>query len=324
VLRQFGEVPRYQTFPDPVPTEDELLVQVIATPLANVDRAQAAGTHYSSRATYPTLPAVIGGDGVGLIDGTLRAFGACVPPFGAMAERTIVPKAYASYFLDVPSGVDLALAAAMPASMLASLLPLTFGATLHPGETVLVQGATGFAGRLAVQVAKKLGAGRVIGSGRDRASLAALPALGADAVIDLGQSDAQVAAAFRHAAGEAGYDVILDFLWGRSTEVLLSTFIPEELALAAKRVRLVQIGAAAGHAVSLEAEALRTSGLEILGASAGIIPTEVPALAARAYAWIASGDVTADVEQVALKDIEQAWGREVHGRRLVVMPDISR
>jgi hypothetical protein len=68
---------------------------------------------------------------------------------------------------------------------------------------------------------------------------------------------------------------------------------------------------------------LRTSGLEILGASAGIIPAEVPALAARAYAWIASGDVTAEVERVALKDIEQVWSREVHGTRLVIMPGTS-
>jgi NADPH2:quinone reductase len=199
-------------------------------------------------------------------------------------------------------------------------LPLTFGARLEKGETVLVQGATGFAGRLAVQVAKKLGAGRVVGSGRDPASLRRLFELGADAIIDLGQPDAALAAAFKEEAGKKAFDVILDFVWGRPTEVLLRTLVPEGLGFASKRTRLVQIGESAGREIALQADMLRTSGLEIMGASAGIVPHEVPGLASQVFDWIRDGELRAEVERIRLEDVPGAWGHEVHGKRLVVIP----
>jgi NADPH2:quinone reductase len=321
VLHALGSPPVYEDFPDPRPTHDQLLIEVVAAALENVDKAQASGRHFSSRATFPGFPAVVGGDGVGRLDGKLIVFGGCAPPHGALAEKTIVPKAYAPFFMELADGVDPALAAAMPSSMLTSLLPLKFGARLQPGETVLVQGATGFAGRLAVQIAKKLGAGRVIGSGRDEASLKALPGLGADAVIDLKGPDAAVEAAYREFAGEEGYDVILDFLWGRPTELLLKTYVPEAIHMTAKPARLVQMGESAGPSVRLTADMLRTSGLQIIGASAGVVAAEVSGLAKQVHQWIANGEVQAEVERVALSDIGAAWTRPVHGKRLVIMPD---
>ena len=134
---------------------------------------------------------------------------------------------------------------------------------------MLINGATGFAGKLAVQVARLLGAKRVIGTGRDAVRLAKLRDLGADAVIDLKQSDANVVEAFKQEAGASGYQIILDFVWGHPTELLLETLIPRELSLARQRVRLVQIGEMAGPTISLAAAALRTSELEILGAGSG-------------------------------------------------------
>jgi NADPH2:quinone reductase len=194
---------------------------------------------------------------------------------------------------------------------------------MQPGETVLVQRATGFAGRLAVQIAKKLGAGRVVGSGRDEASLQALPGLGAAAAIDLKGSDAAVEAAYREFTGNEGYDLTLDFLWARPTELLLKTYIPDVIRMSAKSTRLVQIGESAGPSASITADMLRTSGLQIMGGGAGIVAAEVPQLAAQVYEWIAGGEVRADVERVALSDIGSAWTRQVHGKRLVVMPDPS-
>lgn len=149
------------------------------------------------------------------------------------------------------------------------LFPLKWSAKLQAGETVLINGATGFAGKLAVQVARLLGAKRVIGTGRDAVQLAKLRDLGADAVIDLKQSDANVVEAFKQEAGASGYQIILDFVWGHPTELLLETLIPRELSLARQRVRLVQIGEMAGPTISLAAAALRTSELEILGAGSG-------------------------------------------------------
>lgn len=173
---------------------------------------------------------------------------------------------------------------------------------------------------MAVQIAKLLGAGRVIGTGRDEAALHSLPALGADAVIDLKQSDAEVKTAFTREAGEAGYHIILDFLWGHPTELLLEALTPKGLHFAKHPIRLVQIGEMAGAKVSLPAESLRTSGLEIMGGGAGLTPESIGQATKEMWELLQSGKVQVEVEAVPLKDIESAWGREVHGKRLVIVP----
>src|SRR5262245_44998195 len=273
VLHKFGKAPRYQDFADPVPGPEDIVIEVKAVPLENIDRAMARGTHFSTRQFLPQLPAIPGSDGIGQTeDGRLIGFGGMRPPYGSMAERAAIPSAYQ---VAIPDGVDAVTAASVPSSTLTALFPLKWGAKLQPGETVLVNGATGFAGRIAIQVAKLLGAGRVIGTGRDAAALRSLPALGADSVIDLKQSSGRLAQAFKDAAGETGYNVILDFLWGRPTETLVKTLVPDKLAFARGRIRLVQIGEAAGPTITLSADALRTSGLEIIGAGAGLTPEAI-------------------------------------------------
>jgi NADPH2:quinone reductase len=319
VLHRFGKSPRYEDFADPTPGQDEIVIQVKAVALENIDRAMAKGTHFSTRQFLPQLPAIPGSDGIGLTeDGRLIGFGGMRPPYGSMAERAAIP---AAYQVPIPDGVDAVTAAAVPSSTLTALFPLKWGAKLQPGETVLVNGATGFAGRLAVQVAKLLGAGRVIGTGRDATALHALHALGADSVIDLKQSPDKLATAFKDAAGEAGYNVILDFLWGRPTEALLKTLVPDKLAFARGRTRLVQIGEAAGPTITLSADALRTSGLEIIGAGAGITPEGIGEGTSQVWDWIKAGKVRAELEVVPLKDVERAWSRaDLHGKRIVLVP----
>ncbi|HEX2623362.1 MAG TPA: zinc-binding dehydrogenase, partial [Phototrophicaceae bacterium] len=230
VLHQFGDTPRYEDFPDPVPGEDELIVHVKAVALENIDRAVVNGTHFSSSQFLPQFPAVVSFDGIGMLDdGRLIGFGGIRPPYGSMAEKTVIPKLYQ---VPVPEGIDAATAASAPGSALTGLFPLKWGAKLQPGETVLINGATGFAGKFAVQIAKLLGAGRIIGTGRDGTALQEVLALGADVVIDLKQSDEQIKAAFTEAAGENGYHVILDFLWGHPTELLIETLVPRGLHFA--------------------------------------------------------------------------------------------
>jgi NADPH2:quinone reductase len=283
-----------------------------------VDKLTAAGSHFASRQFFPQLPAIVGFDGIGqLEDGRLVGFAGMRPPYGAMAEWAVVPN---THTVPVPEGVEATTAAALPASALTALFPLKWAAKLQPGETVLVNGATGFAGKLAVQVAKLLGAGRVIGTGRNDESLRSLRDLGTDAVVDLKPSDELIAEAFAREAGE-GYDIILDFLWGRPTELLIGTLVPRELAFAKRRVRLVQIGEMAGPTIALPADALRTSGLEICGAGAGITPEAIAEATEQVWAWLRAGNLRAEIEQVPLEEIEAAWQRaDLHGKRLVVVP----
>lgn len=318
VLHQFGETPRYEDFPDPIPGEEEILVHVKAVALENVDKMVAAGTHFSSRKMMPNLPAVVSFDGIGMLDdGRLVGFGGVRPPYGSMAEMTVIPK---GYFVPVPDGVDAPTAATVPASALTGLFPLKWGAKMNQGDTVLINGATGFAGKLAVQIAKLLGAGRVVGSGRDEAALRAIRGLGADEVIDLKQSDEQICAAFTQAAGDNGYHIILDFLWGQPTELLLEALTPHDFSFAKHPIRMVQIGEMAGAKISLAAEALRTSGLEIVGGAAGLTPEAMGEGTQQVWEWLQAGKLRADIECVPLKDIEAAWGRTVHGKRLVIVP----
>jgi NADPH:quinone reductase-like Zn-dependent oxidoreductase len=319
VLHAFGEAPRYEEFPDPIPEKDEMLVLVKAVALENVDKAMAKGTHYASRQFLPTLPAIVGSDGIAMRDdGQLVGFAGLRPPYGAMAEKVVFPKAYQ---VPVPDGVDAATAATVPASALTSLFPLKWGAKLQPDETVLINGATGFAGKLAVQVARLLGAKRVIGTGRNAVALDELHDLGADAVIDLKQSDENLVEAFKQEAGASGFQIILDFLWGHPTELLIEAFVPRELSFAKHRVRLVQVGEMAGSKISLAAEALRTSGLEIVGAGSGLTPETIAEGTHQVMEWIKAGKLQAEIEQVPLKDVESAWKRtDIHGKRIVIVP----
>ncbi|HMK08297.1 MAG TPA: zinc-binding alcohol dehydrogenase family protein [Anaerolineales bacterium] len=318
VLHKVGDSPKYEDFPDPTSAQDESLIQVLAVPLENVDKAMAAGTHFASHQFLSSLPAIVGFDGIGrLEDGSLVGFGGTRAPYGAMAERTVVPK---THTVAIPHGIDAITAAAMPASALTSLFPLKWAANLLPAETVLVNGATGVSGRLAVQIARLLGAGRVVGTGRNPQSMKKVLELGADSVIDLMLPDAEVVKAFEQEAGE-GYDVILDFLWGHPTELLIQTLVPKGLHFARGRVRLVQIGEKAGATISLPADSLRTSGLEILGGAAGVTPEAIGEGTQLVYDWIRAGRLQMEIEQVALKDIEKVWERsDFQGRRIVVLP----
>lgn len=318
VIYQWGDRPKYEDFPDPVMGEGEVLIEVQAVGLENVDKAVAEGRHYASGQFLSQFPAIVGFDGIGrLEDGSLVGFGGMKPPYGAMAEKAVVPK---THTVPIPAGIDAVTAAAMPAAALTSLFPLRWAARLQAGETVLINGATGVAGQLAVQIARHLGAGRVIGTGRNPQSLEKVLALGADAVIDLNQADEALAEDFKQVAGQ-GYDVILDFLWGHPTEVLLRTLVPTNLHLSGKRIRLIQIGEKAGHTIQLSGDSLRTSGLEIYGAAAGLTPAAMAEGAQQVYDLILAGQLHMEIERVPLREIEQAWQRtDFQGKRLVVIP----
>jgi NADPH2:quinone reductase len=236
-----------------------------------------------------------------------------------MAETTVVPRAFC---LPVPDAVDDLTAAALPNPAMSSWLALAWRAKLQPGETVLVLGATGVAGRLAVQVARHLGAGRVVGAGRNAEALAALAGLGADATIRLEGSDSDLEEAFARQAGDGGYDVVLDYLWGRPTEALVAALTGHDLTAEPTRTRLVQIGEMAGPILRLPAEAVRSSGLEVMGSGGGSIPpAAIFETFPRLWKLAAKGELRIDVEPVPLPDVQAAWQRsDLGGRRLVLVP----
>lgn len=319
VIHTFGDIPRYEEFPDPLLDQEDILVQVHAVVLENFDKMTAAGKHYASQSLFPAFPAIVGHSGVGtLADGTLVTFGGVMPPYGTMAEKAVVPQRYRKYLSPVPDGVTASVAAALPASALTSLLPLKYGAKLQKGETILINGATGVSGKVAIQIAKMLGARRIIGKGRNEAGLRLIRELGADGEIDLSQPDQDITKAFLEEAGK-GYDLILDFLWGHPTEILLRTLVPEEAGFASHRIRFIQIGEAAGSTITLSADMLRTSGVEMMGAG-NIPPKDVHEAMQQVWKWIRAHQLQIDIEEVPLKDVAEAWQRKMQGKRIVIVP----
>ena len=315
VLHELGGVPRYEDFPDPVAGDGEVVIDVKAVAVENIDKMIAAGTHFASRQFVAQLPAILGFDGVGALpDGTLVGFSQPRRPYGALAKKTVVAE---GHIVPVPEGIEPAVAVVLASAVTGLAIKTAAGFT--PGETVLVQGATGVAGRLAVQVARLLGAGRIVATGRDDNALRDVLALGADEVISTAAPDDALARTYTAAAGD-GYDVVLDFLWGRPTEILLKALVPSEFQHV-KTTRIVQIGESAGPTLTLAAEGLRTSGVEIYGAAKGLDGATMMDAYNQVVQWTRDGSLTFDLESVPLSQIESACQRSVLlGKRLVVLP----
>jgi NADPH2:quinone reductase len=182
VVHAFDAPPRYTSFDEPVAAEGEAIVNVSAAGLHQIVKLLAKGTHYGSTGVLPFIPGV---DGVGrLQDGTRVLFGSSRSPFGTFAERSVTAR---TFCIPAPEGLDDATIAGITNPGMSSWAALTARAQFAAGESVLILGATGVAGQLAVQIAKRLGARRVIAAGRNAEALDTLKHLGADVVISLDQ-----------------------------------------------------------------------------------------------------------------------------------------
>lgn len=314
VLRSFGESPRYEDFPDPVAGDGEVLVQVHAAGLHPVVRALASRTHYGSS---DMLPMVVGVDGVGRIDDTTSVFfGGTRPPYGTMAELASVPRAFC---IPLAGGLDEVTAAAGLNPGLSGWLALSWRAKLVIGETVLVMGAAGVAGHLAVQSARLLGAGRIVAAGRNREALEGLVELGATALVDLAGSFEEVRDALATEAARTPFDVVIDYLWGTPTEALLAAIAMRGLTHVARRIRLVQVGDSAAESIALTAEVLRSSGVELYGSGAGTVPVErVLAAVPEFMELLARKQLVVDADVVPLSEVEANWSRPQKGKRIVL------
>jgi NADPH:quinone reductase-like Zn-dependent oxidoreductase len=312
VLHAYGAMPVYEPFEEPLAGPGQAVVEVSAAGVNPVDVRKASGTFVSGP---PPLPSVVGSEGVGRIagDGRRVYFGASVAPFGAFAERTLVAEEEP---IELADTLDDGVAVALGISGLAAWLPLAWRARLRPGETVLVLGATGVVGQLAVQAARLLGAGRVIAAGRDLAMLERARELGADALVELGAGaeGEQLTAAFREAAG-GDVDVVHDPLWGA----------PAAAAVEALGVggRLVQLGQSAGAEAALSSAAIRGRHLSVLGYLNFLVPPDVRRDAYRSLVEKAvAGRIQVEVEQLPLARVAHAWERVQRSahRKLVLVP----
>jgi NADPH2:quinone reductase len=258
-------------------------------------------------------------DGVGrLEDGSRVYFGISRAPHGTFAERALAANWMC---IPLPDGLDDATAAGIANPAMSSWAALAGRAKFVAGESVLILGATGVAGQLAVQIAKRLGARRVIAAGRNPQALVTLKELGADDVISLDQEQDALVTAFRDKYAEAGIDVVLDYLWGHPAECVLEAVSQKGLRKAASRVRFVQIGASAGVSISLKAASLRSSGLELLGSGLGSASLDQLRAAIEEFFKVAATKrFEFTVKTAPLRDVEALWNRSEPGTRLVLQP----
>ena len=300
VVTEFGTPPTCQDFPTPEPaTKDEVLVDVVAAGLHPRVRSQADGSHYTEKGELPFVPGI---DGVGRApDGTLRYFVLPDTSMGAMAERTVVDLRRS---VVLPEDADPVLVAAGMNPAMSAWVALRQRIEFAAGQDVLVLGATGSAGRLAVQVAKHLGAGRVVAAGRDPQRLATV---GAD-----------VALTFDELGKAADVDVVLDYVWGPPTANALRTIVTER-ADRGRPLTWVEIGSVAGRTTELPSAALRAARLQLVGSGQGSVPTGN--IVAELHALVKEiGTFRIDARAVPLQDIESAWRDTGSTQRVVITP----
>lgn len=308
------EMPVYSDVASPAPVgANELLVNVRAVALKHFDKSRASGKHYSSD-TPRENGRVIGGDGVFVLEDGSRVYAVGVS--GTMAEHAVIDR---TRMVPVPDGLEDASAAAMPNAVMGSAMGLRFKADIRPGDTVLINGGTGFTGRVAVQIARHYGAGKIIATGRNPESLKELLSLGASSVISLAGTDEEFMSSL---AGVGPVDVVIDYLWGHSAELILRSM--KGTGAFSNRIRYVSVGSMTGDLIQLSAAGLRSVNLQLTGSGLGVWTREevgklFTEILPEMYQLALSGGLTIKTTTVSLPDIAELWSREVpDGARLVV------
>jgi len=256
--------PVYGDFEEPVAHAGQTIVTVKASALSHNTKSRASGSHYASDGLFPAVPGV---DGVGYTsDGQRVYFALPEAPFGGLAERSL---AKTQYCIPLPDDMDDITAAAIANPGMSAWAAMMERAHLKTGETVLVNGATGTAGRLAVQLAKYLGAAKVIATGRNEDELKEVNTLGADATIPftLAKSDPSGVKRYEEALMQEfanGIDVVVDYLWGESARTIIVAIAKS--VEDATPVRFVHVGGASGEkSIDLPGAALRSSAIALMG-----------------------------------------------------------
>jgi NADPH:quinone reductase-like Zn-dependent oxidoreductase len=319
VVNEWGQAPVYSDHSEPETSDGAQVATVEASALTNISRGIASGKHYASKGIQ--LPMIPGVDGVIRLDDGRRAYAGALTGHGMMAERTL---ANPNAVVELPDGIDSVTAAAMPNPGTSAWMSLEHAAKVSSGDHVLVLGATGVTGSVAVQLAKSVfGAGRVVVVGRNTTRLQWLQdTAGADDAIALGSEDLGARVAALHA--ERPFDAVLDYLWGEPAEQVL-TALASQLA-GYHATRFVQIGSMAGPAMNLAAGILRSTAITMSGIGLGSVPPDVLArirteALPRLFAMVASGELQLRTQARPLADVEQVWtSTEPSGTRVVLTP----
>jgi NADPH:quinone reductase-like Zn-dependent oxidoreductase len=320
VVETPGHPPVYADFTEPAPRDGTVVISVEASALTNLTRGLMSGNHYASKEIQ--LPAVAGVDGVGrLADGRL-VYTSAIAPYGMMAERALINPDAA---FPLPDSVDPVTAAAIPNPGLSAWLSLDYGAQVRPGAHVLVLGATGVTGSVAVQLAKSVfGAEHVVVAGRNVERLQWLRTVGADDVVALGADDLGARVSAAHS--ERPFDAVLDYLWGEPAEAVLTALASSHSAAHYHATRFVQIGAMAGPTMNLPAGILRGNGITLSGVGLGGVPFDVLTAARneglpQLLAMVAAGELRIATKQRPLAEVADAWSSpEPSGTRVVLTP----
>lgn len=312
LIDELGGEPSVSEVDEPPVREGEVLVELAAAALNPADLVIADGRHFAGHPPLPYVPCLegVGGVVVGPQSGMFvyaTGGGMGVTRDGAAAERFTAPE---GTLIELPGGADPVTAAALGTAGLAGWLPLEWRAQVKPGETVLVLGATGTAGRVALQAARALGAAKVVAAGRNSERLQALEDL-ADAVVPLGKPDVSERLA---QACAPGADVIYDALWGEPLVAALEAARPE--------ARVVHVGASAGPDAVVPSAAVRGKALSVLGYSNFKVPRELLVetfltLIERAM----KGTLSIEVEAVPMSEVLRAWeGQRTGTGKFAIVP----
>jgi NADPH2:quinone reductase len=296
VIHELGATPVVEDRDEPVRGEGQALVETGAAGVNPVDLAIGAGVFYGG---HPPLPFTAGREGVGrVVEGEGFAPGTLVATLktasGSLAERFTADE---SELWEIPADADPVAAAALGIAGLAGWLAVEERGRIQEGDRVLVLGATGTVGSVAVQAARLLGASRVVAAGRDTARLERSLKLGADATVPL---DGDLQEAFRAAFPDGGPDLVIDPLWGPPALAAI--------AIAPIGMRFVNLGQSAGAAVELTSAAVRGRRLEIIGHTVFEAPHADLARGHRAMlAHVAAGELEVDLETYPLERSPEAW-----------------
>jgi NADPH:quinone reductase-like Zn-dependent oxidoreductase len=306
VVTTFDAPPRYLDYPDPAARgTDEAVVDVLAAGLHPRVRSQANGSHYTSTGVLPLVPGI---DAV-VRDpqGRIRYAVLDDTTLGTMAERTVIEL---DRSVVLPRGADPVLLAAAMNPAMSSWVALRHRIDFGRGQRVLVLGATGNAGRMAIQVAKRFGAAQVIAAGRDQARLAGLAALGADQTCT-----------FDQLAAAADVDVVIDYVWGQPTARAMVDMLTGRQDRS-RPLTWIEIGSVVGAYAPIPSAALRSARLQIVGSGIGSVPgrdfvKEIPKIASA----VAEGTFDVRARAVPLTDVEQAWTAAAQtSDRIVLVP----
>jgi NADPH:quinone reductase len=307
-VTELGRLPEIGEAPDPVRGEGEALIRVLAVPLNPIDVNVGAGRFYGG---HPDLPFIPGCEAVGrVVEGETLALETLVWAYGAgmgvsrdgtlgelvaVSEEVVVP---------LPEDVDPALAGALGLAGLAGWLPVAYREPVREGDVVLVLGATGTVGLVAMQGARLLGAARVVAAGRRPDALERAKRLGADAVVSLESDD--LVAAFKEACGGDGPTLVVDPVWGEPVVAAATA--------AARGARLVHIGQSAGPAAPLLSADVRGKQLSILGYSNLATPRDVMHREyLRLLEHARAGEIEVEIRSFPFEQLAEAWEAQAAG-----------